>query len=187
MENKEIATTKKITQELIGGWILWGILFGIIYYIVYNLLAIFMKSLILKAIISIVMQGIVTFLIWKFSTKSTFKKRTMSHENVPAVMKNLIIFTVVICIINGIYQFSQVNSSIDKAINSNFQLKYAESMMSYLYNDEQIEEYNKQKEDAIAKAKSQAYTYLVIIEIGLTAVYLAVLPLEKKEILKYVS
>lgn len=187
MENKEFATTKKITQELIGGWLLWGILFGIIYSIVYNLITHSMESLILKAIIAIIMQGIIAFLIWKFSTKSTFKKRTMSYNDVPTVMRNLIIFTVIICVINGIYHFSEVNDTIDKAVNSDYKLKYTESMMSYLYNDEQIEEYNKQKEDAIAEVKSQAYTYLVIIEIGLTAVYLAVLPLEKKEILKYVS
>ena len=184
---KEIATTKKITQSLIGNWLMWGIVFGIIYSIIYNLITLFMESTIIKVIIAIVMQGIIAFLIWKVSTKSVFKNKTISYDDVSTVMKNLIIFTVVICVINGIYQFFQVNSTIDNTINSNFQLKYTESRMSHLYNDEQMAEYNKQKEDAIAKVKSQTYTYLAIIEIGLTAVYLAVLPLEKKEILKYVS
>ena len=187
MENKEFATPKKITQELIGGWLLWGILFGIIYSFTYTLITHSMESLVLKALIAIVMQGITTFIIWKFSTKSTFKKRTISYNGVPTVMRNLIIFTIVICVINGIYNYSQVNSTIDEAVNSDFKLKYTESMMSYLYDDEQMAEYNKQKEDAIKEVKSQARTYLVILEIGLTAVYLAVLPLEKKEILKYVE
>ena len=133
------------------------------------------------------MQGITIFIIWKFSTKSTFKKRTMSYNDVPTVMRNLIIFTIIVCVIDGIYNYSQVNSIIDEAVDSNFQLKYSESMMSYLYNEQQMADYNKQKEDAINKAKSQAHTYLVILEIGLTAVYLAVLPLEKKELLKYVE
>lgn len=187
MENKEMATTKKITQELIGGWFLWGILFGIIYSIVYNLITHSIESLIAKAIIAIIMQGIIAFLIWKFSTKTTFKKRTMSSDNVPTVMKNLIIFTVIICVINGIYNFFEVNTIINESIDSSYELKYTESMMSYLYDEDEIAEYNKQKQDVIAEAKNQVYNYLVIIEIGLTAVYLAVLPLEKKEILKYVS
>ncbi len=184
---KELATTKKITQGLIGNWLLWEIVFGIIYFVIYSLIAHSMESMIIQAVIAIVMQGIIVFLIWKISTKSVFKNKIISSDDVPTVMKNLIIFTIVICVINGIYQFSQVNSTIDNAINSNFQLKYTESMMSHLYNNEQMAEYNNQKEDAIAKVKSQAYTYLAIIEIGLTTVHLAVLPFEKKEILKYVG
>lgn len=187
MENKELATTKKITSELIGGWLLWGILFGIIYSFIFALITKSIESLVLRAIIAIVMQGIITFIIWKFSVKSTFKKRTMAYADVPTVMRNLIIFTIIICVINGIYNYSQINSRIDKAVNSDIELKYTESMMSYFYDDDEMAEYNKQKEATIEEAKNQARTYLVIIEIGLTVVYLAVLPLVKKEILKYVE
>lgn len=188
MENKEFSTTKKITQELIGGWLLWGILlFGIIYSLLFNVVTSSVDSMVLKGIIAIIMQGCIAYITWKLSTKSTFKQKTMAFDDVPKVMKNLCIFTVVICVINGIYQCSQVNSIIDNAINSNFQLKYTESMMSYLYNEEQMIEYNKQKEETIKQVKKQAYTYLAIVEIGLTAVYIAVLPLEKKEILKYIN
>ena len=102
-------------------------------------------------------------------------------------MRNLIIFTIVICVLTGIYNITSVNSSMDKAINSDYKLKFSESMMSRIYSDEQMAEYNKEKEKAMAEAKSKANTYLIILEVGLTAVYLAVLPLEKKEILKYVS
>ena len=41
------------------------------------------------------------------------------------------------------------------------------------------------KEKAISDAKEKANMYLIILEIGLTVVYLAVLPLEKKELLKF--
>lgn len=187
MENKELVTSKKITQSLIGWWLVWGIPLGIIYSVIYNLITNAVKSLILSAIIAIVLQGIATFLQWKFSTSSTFNKKTMSYNDVSKVMKNLIIFTIIVCIINGVYRFSQVNSTIDETVNSNLQLQYTESMMSHLYNDEQMAEYNQQKEKAIEEVKSQLYIYLAIIEIGLTVVYLAVLPLEKKEILKYVN
>ncbi len=187
MEEKEVVTSGKITQGLIVGWFLWGILWGIIYTFLYRFITNFTDSLIIKSIIIIILQGIITFIIWKFSTKSTFKKRTMNSDDVPKVMKNLIIFTILICIINGVYQFFNANDAIDRTINSNFQLRIRETMMSSLYDDEEMEEYNKEKEEFISDVKNQVYTYLVIVEIGLTAVYLLVLPLEKKEILKYVG
>ena len=146
-----------------------------------------MESFVLKAIIAVVAQGIIAIIVWKLSTSSSFKKRTISYNDVPTVMKNLIVFTIVICILTGIYNIASANSSMDKAINSDYKLKFSESMMSRIYSDEQMTQYNKEKEKAIAEAKRKANTYLVILEIGLTAVYLAVLPLEKKEILKYVS
>jgi len=187
VENKELISSGKMSQYLMGNWLLWGLLFGLIYSFVFSLLTNSMESLVLKAIIAIVFQGIIAFILWKLSTASAFKKRTITYNDVPTVMRNLIIFTIAICILTGLYNISTVNSSIDEAINSNFQLKYSESMMSRLYSDEQMAEYNKQKEQTISEAKNKAYTYLVILELGLTVVYLAVLPLEKKEILKFVS
>lgn len=187
MEDKELVTSGKITQSLIGNWLLWGIVFGFLYSIIFSLITSKMESMVLVAIIAIIFQGIIAFIVWKLSTSSSFKKKTIVYDDVPKVMKNLIIFTIVICIFNSIYNISTVNSSIDKALQSDYKLKYIESMMSYLYNDAQIEKYQAQKEEMIKETKSKLYTYLIILEIGLTAVYLAVLPLEKKEILKYVG
>ena len=187
MENKEMVSAGKISQYLIGNWLLWGLLFGFIYSLVFTLTSNFIESLVLKAIIAVILQGIVAIIVWKLSTYSSFKKRTISNNDVPTVMKNLIIFTIVICVLNGIYNIASVNSSMDEAINSDYKLKFSESMMSSIYSDEQMAEYNKEKEKAITEAKNKANTYLIILELGLTAVYLAVLPFEKKEILKYVS
>ena len=187
MENKDVVSTKKMTQELIVGWFLWGIPLGILYSVVYSLLANSMESMTMSAVIAIILQGITVFFIWRLSISSSFKKKTIASEDVPKVMKNLIIFTIIICFINGIFNFSKVNKIIDEMIDTNYQLKYYESMMSYLYDDEQMEEYNAQKEEIIKEAKNQCYIYLAILEIGLTIVYLAVLPLEKKAILKYVN
>lgn len=185
-ENKELVTSNKITQLLIGNWLLWSIVFGFIYSFVFSLVTAKIESKILVAIIAIITHGVMIFVIWKLSTSTSFKKKTIYYDDVPKVMKNLIIFTIVICLFNSIYNISTVNNSIDKTLQSNYKLKYIESMMSYLYSDAQIEEYQAQKEKTIQKTKNELYTYLVILEIGLTAVYLAILPLEKKEILKYV-
>ena len=187
MENKEIVSSRKMSQLLTGYWLSWGILGGIIYSFLYSLITESIESIALKAIIAIVGQGIVVFFLWKLSTSSAFKNRTISKDDVPTVMRNLIIFTIVICVITSIYNISLVNSSIDKAINSNYQLQNQERLMSRLYSNEKLNEYNKEKEKIISDTKSKAYMYVTILEVGVTVVYLAVLPLEKKEILKHIS
>lgn len=68
-----------------------------------------MKSLIAVAIIAIILQGIIAL-----STYSSFKNQTIVHNDVQKVMKNLIIFTVVICIFYDIYNIFSVNKAIDK-------------------------------------------------------------------------
>lgn len=185
MENKEIATSGKMSLYLIGYWLLWGIPLGIIYTFLFSIISHSISSLLLQAIISIVLQGIMAIILWKLSTSSAFKKRTISSEDVSTVIKNLLIFTIAICMLTAINNISKVNSQIDNAINSNFELKLRENMMTRLYNEKQINEYNQKKEKAISDVKSQLYTYLIILEIGLTVVYLSVLPIEKKELLKY--
>ena len=183
MENKEIVTSQKIIERLIGYWLLWKIVFEIIYTIIFDLIADAVESGLFQLIIALALQGIIIFITWKLSTKIVFKKNTISYEDVPVVMKNLTIFTIIICIINCIYNFS----NIDVKPDNNAYSSYIESMLSDIYNDTQMAEYQKQKEEAIKKSEIRTYTYLAIVEICLTAIYLVVLPLEKKEILKYVD
>ena len=66
LENKEISTVKKITTELIAGFFLYGIIFSILYRILYGTMISRTSSisLVLTAIISIIMQGIIVFLVW---------------------------------------------------------------------------------------------------------------------------
>ncbi|HCC04101.1 MAG TPA: hypothetical protein DEP51_04520 [Clostridiales bacterium] len=187
MENKKIVSSGKMSQLLIGYWLLWGLLCGFIYSIMFSLITDSMESLVLKAIIAVIAQGITAIILWKLSTSTSFKKRTILNNDVPTVMRNLVIFTIVICIISAIYNIVAVNSSIDKAINSDYRISINERMISAFYNEKQMDEYNRNKEKAISDAKEKANMYLIILEIGLTVVYLAVLPLEKKELLKYVS
>lgn len=187
MEDKEIVTSGKMTQYLIGNWLLWGIFFGIIYSFIYSLITSSMESMVGRVLVAIVLQGITAILVWKCSTSSSFKKKTISHNSVSVVMKNLVIFTLLLCAIVTIYNIHNINIIVDETIESNYELKFSESMMSYLYDDDEIAKYTKQKEEAIEKVKKQYYTYLIILEIGITIVYLAILPLEKREILKYIN
>ena len=185
MENKEISTVKKITTELIAGFFLYGIIFSILYRILYGTMISKTSSisLVLTAIISIIMQGIIVFLVWRCSIATVFKKRAIDGNDVATVMRNLYIFTVIVCVIAMIMNFTEVNKSIDNVIES--QSAFEETFMEYAYSDDEILEYQREKEQNISDAKSKLYTYLVLMEIGSLAVYIGVLPLQKKAILKY--
>ena len=65
LENKQVATVRTITGELIGGFILYGIVFGILYSFIYSAITkrISEDSLILTAIIAIILQGITVFCV----------------------------------------------------------------------------------------------------------------------------
>lgn len=186
MENKQVATVRTITGELIGGFFIYGILFAFLYNSIYPAITnrIETDSTILLAIITIILQGITIFFIWRCSIASTFKTRLIEINAVPKVMKNLLIFTVIICFISVFRNFSKVNDIINETIDSKFLL--SETVLEYMYDDDdEMAKYNEEKEKAINEAKSIVYTYLAVLEIGLLAVYLGVLPLQKKAILKY--
>lgn len=187
LENKEVSTVRTITGELIGGFILYGIVFGILYSFIYSAITnrISENSLILTAIIAIILQGITVFCVWRCSIATTFRKRLIETNDVKTVMKNLMIFTVIICFLTALMNFARVNETVEDAINSDVSLKISESYMQYLYDDEEIAQYEAEKEKVISETKSKLYTYLAVLEIGLLAVYLGVVPLQKKAILKY--
>ena len=185
LENKQIATVRTITGELIGGFILYGIVFGILYSFIYSAITnrVSEDSLILTAIIAIILQGITVFCVWRCSIATTFRKRLIETDDVKTVMKNLMIFTVIICFLTALINFAQVNETVENEINSS--LMVSEMYMQYLYDDDEIAQYEAEKEKIISETKSKLYTYLAVLEIGLLAVYLGVVPLQKKAILKY--
>ena len=190
MENKQIATVRKITGELIGGFILYGLVFGILYNILYSITEWLkqhrdIENYIVIDIITIILQGIIGFLIWRCSIATTFRNRLIEKDNVKTVIKNLMIFTVIICILTAIINISKVNQTVEEAINSNAQIALAEKYMKYIYDEDEIAIYEIEKEKIINETKTKLYTYLAILEIGLTAVYLGIVPLQKKAILKY--
>ena len=187
LENKQVATVRTITGELIGGFILYGIVFSILYSFIYSAITnrISEDSLILTAIIAIILQGIIVFCVWRCSIATTFRKRLIEINDVKTVMKNLMIFTVVICFLTALMNFAQVNETVEDTINSDASLRISETYMQYLYDDEEIAQYEAEKEKIISETKTKLYTYLAVLEIGLLAVYLGVVPLQKKAILKY--
>lgn len=183
MENRKVTTAGKITQELIVGWLIWKIVFGLIYSLIFRVINLITSSLVLKAILSIILQGIITYIVWKISIKSAFKNKTIDTSEIGTIMRNLIIFTIAIFVIIGAFNFYTVNKTVDQFVSSNPRVQFSEKLMSTYSTKEELDKYEKEKEKIINDAKKEYNTYLIIIEIGLAAAYLAVLPLVKKEIL----
>ena len=183
-----MATVRTITGELIGGFILYGIVFGILYNFICSAITnrISTNSLILIAVIAIILQGITVFCVWRCSIATTFRKKLIEANDVKIVMKNLMIFTVIICFLNAMMNFAQVNKTVEETINSNAGMIMSETYMQYLYDDDEIAQYEAEKEKIISETKTKLYTYLAVLEIGLLVVYLGIVPLQKKAILKYV-
>lgn len=187
MENKPVAPIRTITGELIGGFLLYGLLFSLLYNVVYSAITdkISSDSLILSTIIAIILQGISVFCVWRCSIFTTFKKRALYKNDLNLIMKNLMIFTVILCLVDALLNFSKVNKQVEETINSDPNIIFSEHIANSLYDDDEIAEYKSEKEKAVNEVKSKLYAYLIILEIGLVAVYLGVLPLQKKAISKY--
>lgn len=92
-------------------------------------------------------------------------------ESVKIVIRNLIIFTIIICLIHALINFIQVNKTVEKEINSNEGIRISETYMKYLYSDEEIAQYEAEKEKIINETRTKTYIYLAIFEIVLLAVY----------------
>ena len=187
MENKKVVGAGKIISDLIAGWFLYGIIFGVLYRVIYTKLVAPIDSLVMIALIAIVLQGIVGLLCWKCSTNSAFKKRTMDINEVPKVMKGLVIFTIIVCVITWILNYSKVDQQVDRYVKYNSELMVKEAYMDILYDDDELKEYYEKKDEAIKDVKSQLYTYLIILEVGLTGVYLLILIIVKKDIVKKIT
>lgn len=194
MGNKEIYSSGKITASIIINWIAWSLIYGLIYglvgglaiNIIYKLVvSILGKSVegwIIQSILLLIAEGFLVFIIWKSSIKSTFKNKLIRQSDVSKVMKNLFILTIVFFIAHGTYNFININKTIEETVATTTQ-NY-EKLMSYIPNNKnKIAEYQKQMNEMIEQAKDELYKRLTILEIGIAAVYLVALPLNKKEIL----
>lgn len=189
-ENKKIVTSGKMTSSLIISWIVDGLLLGFLYSFIIVSIGQTIKSTVVLSLISVILQGIIAILVWKIATSSAFKKKTISFQDVSKVMKNLIIFTIIIILINLGTGISDANTAIDEALESDVNLKLYEDTLnkySQFIDDESIiQEYEQKRDNRIKEIKTEVYTYAIIYNAGLLIVHLLVLPLEKKFILKYV-
>jgi len=183
---KEIGTVRKITGELIGGFLVYGLVAAIIYSLVFSTIVekIFENSLVGMGISAVVLNGVLAYFVWKISASTTFSKRSIAVGDISKVMKNMLIFTVIICLISACSQFMSFKQSVKK-IEDNY-MRVSNILSSSQFKDnEYAKQFNASQKAELKKAERPFYIYLGIMEVGITAVYIGVLPLLKKEITNY--
>lgn len=106
MENRTIVSTKQMTKQLIIQKILWEIPFSLLHNFLIELIGKLYFPL-LEIVLLILLQIAIAFLTWKFSISASFAKETLaSTDDVSILMKNLIIFTFIECLLFALlYQF----------------------------------------------------------------------------------
>ena len=179
MEEIEVVSSEKITKHIIENWLPYGAIFHLFYYII--LLSIIKKVgiTILGVIISVSLQLIAVWLIWKISNEKAFKGRSIHRYDIPEIMKNLTKFTIVVCITCAIFNFLIINEGINAVTN---EMKESYSGLKNILGEEL---YDQQIELIIQPHKNKINRYIMIIQIINTGIYLGMLGFEKKELLNY--
>ncbi len=157
MENRKLVTSNQITKDIIGNFLLWELIIQFCYTIIYSLIIKNINSSIVIVCISIFLQIIVAIIVWKITLTKSFKTKIILNKNIPAIMKNLVIFTIVVALVVAIYNFSGINSIIED--------------IPSIYEN----------------LKKEVYGYVTIFNIAYLLIYLITLIFVKKQLLNYVA
>lgn len=187
MGERQLVTAGAITKKLILGYFLFGILFGLVYSLAYLIISAIFPSMIMNLILAIILQGVTVFCVWRCSINIAFEKKTIKRYDVSTVIKNMSIFTIIICLISAIFNFAEIGGSfeenVNKELDSNVGLRLTERYMEML-DSEAYQEYQKELEKEISKAKTQLYGYTFALEAGLLVTYLVVVHMQRRTLLE---
>ena len=181
-ENK-ILTANQMVGELLLSLVLYGAISFVLYRIIYALTYKYFsenQQYVLLAFFVIVLQVLMVFIMFKLGNRKALKKGTIYKNDVPKVMSNISLVIVVLLLLQAFSIFASVDTAINTALEKDFAMKYRETLLSYLYDEDEMAIYQIEKEKAIKEVKNQLYKYLAIVETGICAVYVSAIFLEKK-------
>lgn len=181
-ENK-ILTANQMIGELLLSLVLYGVISFVLYRIIYALTYKYFtenQQYVLLAFFVIGLQALMVFVMFKLGNRKAFKKGNIYKEDVSKVMSNISFVIIVLLLLQAFSIFASVDTVIDTTIEEDFSMKYRETLLSYLYDEDEMAIYQVEKEKAIKQAKNQMYQYLAIVEAGICVVYISAIFLEKK-------
>lgn len=181
-ENK-VLTANQMVGELLLSLVLYGVISFVLYRIIYALTYKYFienEQYVLFAFFIIGLQALMVFVMFKLGNRKALKKGNIYKEDVPKVMSNISFVIIVLLLLQAFSIFASVDTAIDTALEKDFGMKYRETLLSYLYDEDEMAIYQVEKEKAIKEAKNQMYKYLAIVETGICAVYISAIFLEKK-------
>lgn len=182
MEEKKIISSGSMTGKLIGWSILYGLCLGILYTVIFNLLTGNTENIIIVFVIGVILQTICAYFMWYCSISSSFKKTTIVSSDFKKVVRNILIYTIILLIIYACYTLFNVEISIDEAVDESFGT--LDMLMSYS-TDEQLIEYQQLRNQAIDEVTSQVYLYTAAFIICVSIAYIAMVFVAKNSMKKH--
>ena len=178
-EEKEIITSKQVTTNIIAKFIAFKLLFLILsQIIVLGFKEVIDTALLIEEATDITFLLIIVFfyviicISWKLSFYFVLKKFSVLKSDVKTIIKNLIIFSVVGCLIFGVYLFFVIElldrSSPEPVI---------------IVTEATSEDYIKERMEEGKKSENQVYIYGAIFEVGLIIINLCMIKLQKNALM----
>lgn len=179
-ELKKVNTTD-MTKAIISDFIIHEFIFAIILFFLTTVPFENIDSLIGKAVAQIIRSAILAIIVWKCTIQTAFQKKTItSTAEIPKLNKNLLIFTIVICLFSACYDYYDVNKTMNEYVENSYEV----SLMTMFYSSTEKEDFKKELKEEI---KSEFYPYFALLEIGTSLAYLGSLYLVKNDIEKNVN
>ena len=187
INDKKVVTANEMIGELIKNIVVFGIVFFLIYRFIYSAVAIKFgeyDNRIILAFLVIILHTFLISLTLKIANKRSFKNYVIYKKDVSKVIKTISFIIFFMLLLQVIAVLSSVNSAIDTAVNESVQLSIHEHLIPYIYDDNEMKEYQIEKENAIKRVKTEMYTYLTIVETGICIVYGSAMIIERKVLYK---
>ena len=187
MENKVLVSVKNITKEIIGNFLLWEIILQFVDIVVFSLITKNVNSNFLIVCIEIFLQVLIAVFVWKITLAKSFKKKIILFKDIPQLMKNLFILVIIMCFIMVIYNISNVNSTINEALQNNEKIQFLDAFVNSINDQNVSSKYQEQKQKAIENVKNEAYKLLIVFDTSFVLVNLIILPFERKQLFNYAA
>lgn len=183
IEENNILTANQMVGELLLSLVIYGGIFAVLYRIIYALTYKYFtenEHYALLAFFVIGLQALMIFTTFKLGNKRVIKKGTIYKEDVSKVIKNISFVIIALLLIQVFSVFSSVETTINEVIEEDFWWQYSETVLPYLYDENEMEIYHAEKEKIIKEVKDKMYQYLAIVEIGICTIYISAIFLEKR-------
>lgn len=178
MQNKYTVSTKRMTCEIVGLFLVFFVIFSLSFSFLSNLVS--RSSMIFYYIISAFKVLICAFMTWKCGIYFAFRQKTILKEDLESLLKNLMIFVIILCLlitINNIMSFNKEKEKLNSTINT------YNDLVENLFDSGEKEEYD----TLIHNEFREIYVRFFSNEIILRIVHICVYNIQKKYIIDCVK
>lgn len=183
MINKEVATIKYITKNLIICFICYSIIleFFIGSYISNSVSSL---NLYTQVTVYLIYQTISIFLIWKFVFKKVMKNCIIKKDDINIILRNILIFCIIIFCIYLLITSPNIKKNINYNVDILSKDMTSEIYEDYLNGNETLKNYNSKIQDITNSAKNKVYFIVFFKYFCFFIIFIGIGYFQKKELLK---